>query len=520
MENSIKELIELSTSSGAIKQESRDFIYQKAEEKGISKTECDIYIENALNVITKQDGVIKTEKSYRGWWFILIGIGDFIWGASCMGNSYTEGMGVFGLISGALFILVGTFLLGWLNVKTLKKIFTQAQKFRPVVWLILDYSVLIYFTISILIPITVHDFSNFYLWERVSFVLFWGGVPLLLAFYKGYQKTKSVLIGNLAFWLLVIILPHNSENSFLFYARETFNSISPFYLFIFKTICLAGFVSDYLQSKANNIEVINKIAILFKPMLLVIDKLNILFKPMLLSLAIIIPFVCLTLFSTFTKHKVTSEELDTFTEKNTAYIGYWYFLNTDSTKLNTLQISSQVNISSDEKGDIELVLTASFDENNTIKLNKHESELKLKENYSFQIKYPIVFENIFEITTYENNILKGVLTSATAKKMAIIASRESSGFEEAIRKKQESIERLKNQVEFNNTFNQGTFTVISDKCYFYSEPSIENRRNAYLVKGQSGSFNKVVNEFVFVSYTNADGITTEGWFNKSDIELQ
>ena len=93
-------------------------------------------------------------------------------------------------------------------------------------------------------------------------------------------------------------------------------------------------------------------------------------------------------------------------------------------------------------------------------------------------------------------------------------------FEEAIRKKQESIERLKNQVEFNNTFDQGTFTVISDKCYFYSEPSIENRRNAYLVKGQFGSFNKVVNEFVFVSYTNADGITTEGWFNKTVIELQ
>ncbi len=438
MENSIKELIELSTSSGAIKQESRDFIYQKAEEKGISKTECDIYIENALNVITKQDGVIKTEKSYRGWWFILIGIVDALWGISW--GKY----GVYCFFSGILFILVGAFLLGWLNVKTLKKIFTH------------DYAVLIYFPISILIPITVHDFSNFYLWERVSFVLFWGALPLLLAFYKGYQKTKSVLIGNLAFWILVIILPPYSETSFLFYARETFNSISPFYLFIFKTICLAAFVSDYLQSKANNIEVINKIAILFKPMLLVIDKLNILFKPMLLSLAIIIPFVCLTLFSTLTKHKVSNDELNTFTEKNTAYIGYWYFLNSDSTKLNALQISSQANISSDENGDIELVLTASFDENNTIKLNKNESELKLKEDYSFQIKYPIVFENIFEITTYENNILKGALTSATGKKIAIISSRERYDFEEVIRKKQESIERLKNQVDFNNTIDQSS----------------------------------------------------------------
>ena len=122
MENSIKELIELSTSSGAIKQESRDLIYLKAEIKGISKTECDIYIENALNVISKQDGVIKTEKSFRGWWFILAGIVDFIWGASIVDNRYTEVYGVIGLITGTLFILVGMFLLGWLNVKVLKKI--------------------------------------------------------------------------------------------------------------------------------------------------------------------------------------------------------------------------------------------------------------------------------------------------------------------------------------------------------------------------------------------------------------
>lgn len=122
MENSIKELIELSTSSGAIKQESRDLIYQKAEIHGISKTECDIYIENALNIISKQDVAIKTEKSYRGWWFILVGIIDFIWGASIVDSRHTEVYGVIGLISGTLFILVGMFLLGWLNVKVLKKI--------------------------------------------------------------------------------------------------------------------------------------------------------------------------------------------------------------------------------------------------------------------------------------------------------------------------------------------------------------------------------------------------------------
>jgi hypothetical protein len=71
----------------------------------------------------------------------------------------------------------------------------------------------------------------------------------------------------------------------------------------------------------------------------------------------------------------------------------------------------------------------------------------------------------------------------------------------------------------SSQINQGTFTIISDRCYFYSEPSIENKRNAYLVKGESGSFNRVVNGFLFVSYTNTEGITTEGWLNKSDLEI-
>lgn len=195
------------------------------------------------------------------------------------------------------------------------------------------------------------------------------------------------------------------------------------------------------------------------------------------------------------------------------------FLNSDSTKVNRLNISSQSDIASDESGDINLLLTVNFDQENTIKLNKYEAELKLKEDYSFEIKYPIVFENMFEIKSYENNILNGVLTTSSGEKVAITAARESDGFEEVIRKKQESIERLTNQVEFNNTIDYGTFTIISDKCYFYSEPSIENQRKAYLVKGESGSFNQVVNGFVFVSYTNADGITTEGWLNTSDIEI-
>jgi hypothetical protein len=412
--------------------------------------------------------------------------------------SSSAGPGVALLFISGLIYLIGCIVL----LDKSNKIRTVLIQIRTV--LIHEYAILAYFFCLIIIPI---PFDNFRLkfWPSIFVSLFCAGLPLLLANYKGYLKTKSVLIGNLAFWLLIIILPRYPESSILHYARATFDSISFYYLYLFTTICLAALISDFLQSKGKNIEIINKLKVLFKPILLV--------------LAIMIPFICLTLFSTITKHKVTYEELETFTQKNTDYKGYWYFLNSDSTKVNSLIITSQSNISSDESGDINLLLTAYFDVENTIKLNKYEAELKLKEDYSFEIKYPIVFENMFEIKSYENNILNGVLTTSSGEKVAITAARESDGFEEVIRKKQESIELLTNQVEFNNTIDQGTFTIISDKCYFYSEPSIENQRNAYLVKGQSGSFNQVVNGFVFVSYTNADGITTEGWLNTSDIEI-
>ena len=108
MKNSIKELIELSTSNGSIKQESRDFIYQKAEKKGVSKTECDIYIENALNVTSKQEQDSIIEKSYStaeryiekshsmsriyiGWGLIMGGIIDFVWGVVVVLDIYVQG---------------------------------------------------------------------------------------------------------------------------------------------------------------------------------------------------------------------------------------------------------------------------------------------------------------------------------------------------------------------------------------------------------------------------------------------
>ena len=295
-----------------------------------------------------------------------------------------------------------------------------------------QYLILIYFLVLILVPISFDNLSHFGFLLSLFVSLFWGGLPLLLANYKGYNKTKSVLVGNLAFWFLVIILPSYSASSFLMYARESFDFISPYYMLLFAAIGLLGLISDYLQSRGKNIDGFNKFSIVF--------------KPAFIAFSLLIPFLCLTLFSSLTKHKVTNEELEVFNEKNTSFQGNWYFLNSDSTKVNSLDLSCYSNISSDENGDIDLSITSSFDESNSIKLNKYESKFELKENYNFEIKYPIQFENLLEVISYDNDVLKVIVSSSKGEKIKITALRDQSGFFEIIRKKEERLVFLNNQI--------------------------------------------------------------------------
>lgn len=294
-----------------------------------------------------------------------------------------------------------------------------------------QYSILLYFLVLIILPLSFDDF-RFRFWPAIFATLFFAGLSLLLANYKDYLKTKNVLIGNLVFWLLVIILPRYPETSYLTYARETFDSIVPYYLYFFTTLCLAALIFDYLQSKGKNFDISNKIKILF--------------RPAFSALIILIPFLCLTVFSSLTKHKVSDDELKVFNKKNTEFIGYWYFLSEDSTKVNNIYIGSNVTVLSNQSGDIDLLLEFYFDDENTIKLNKYYSSLKLKEDYNFEIKYPITFDNVFQIISYENNVLNGILTTSSGEKLAITAKRDSEGFEEAIRLKKERIEQSMNGI--------------------------------------------------------------------------
>ena len=63
----------------------------------------------------------------------------------------------------------------------------------------------------------------------------------------------------------------------------------------------------------------------------------------------------------------------------------------------------------------------------------------------------------------------------------------------------------------------GLVTVISDRAYFHSTPNTVSKRDAYIVKGQGGTFTKVENNFGFLRFTY-NGRVTEGWLQVSDTK--
>lgn len=65
----------------------------------------------------------------------------------------------------------------------------------------------------------------------------------------------------------------------------------------------------------------------------------------------------------------------------------------------------------------------------------------------------------------------------------------------------------------------GPFKVLTDRSYFHSSPNTSSRRNAYIIKGEGGSFSKIENNFGYLRFTNAKGNVTEGWLPISDVRM-
>ena len=70
----------------------------------------------------------------------------------------------------------------------------------------------------------------------------------------------------------------------------------------------------------------------------------------------------------------------------------------------------------------------------------------------------------------------------------------------------------------NKDANSGSYNVIAEKAYFYSEPSEDKKQKAYLISGQSGTYTQLSNGFLFTTFYNEEGASTSGWILIKDVE--
>jgi|GEM_PF-6133850 uncharacterized protein (TIGR02145 family) len=71
--------------------------------------------------------------------------------------------------------------------------------------------------------------------------------------------------------------------------------------------------------------------------------------------------------------------------------------------------------------------------------------------------------------------------------------------------------------------NDSTFfrdaTVISDRAYFYNYPDDRNKLKSYMVKGERAKYNQDDGYFVYVVFTNPQGVITKGYMLRANFNI-
>jgi hypothetical protein len=391
-------------------------------------------------------------------------------GLASVSASTGAGPGVLFLGLSGLIFIIGSLITS--SVITIDKI----SKNRSIITH--DYTIISIILITILIPLSFNNYKfNLRLFDSLLYASFFGVLPFLLSKYKKFNNTKNILIGNFVFWGFIILFPHNYYNSsFLYYVNKSFNSILNYYQYFFSFICISALIYDYFESKSKKI--------------IQIEKYKILFKSFIVGMGFLIPLTTLILISTLTKHRVSSEELTTFNERNLNFDGYWYFINSDSTRVDMLTLDLTSNISNEENGDIIVNVTAEVDEFESNKFTKNNFKTILEIDYSSNLIFPIKFDESFQIKSIKNEILTCVVKTSEGKSINIIAKREISELEAIINNKKNSV----NINENNEKINYLSFKNYeeSDLVYYIFEDD----------KGASYNFSSIPNTYKLIDENN------------------
>ena len=336
-------------------------------------------------------------------------------------------------------------------------------------------------------------------------------LPLKIAKAKSFTRLNTLFKVNLIVWsVALILLPIQYEISFFstYALHSLYFDFTQYYSFFF--VLLGGFAltADVFEKEGKTIDFFKKISIFFNPKLWLYT--------------ILIALFSVTTYKFFTVHILSYEEMETFKSKNDIFSGSWYYVNQDTTAVEFVNFYFDYNRNG-ESGEVKVDYTAQIIVNGAFQVKNYSPKTSMILDYTQQISFPLLFDDVLKVEGVDEKELKGKIFFSNGSSKGFVFYRDSEKLNELVTAKE-------NRQLASETFDfefgeeqegvfEKSFVVNSEKTYFHNGPNTSQRRKAYLVKGDTGTFDAVVDGFVFVRFTNSRGTVSEGWVQLSDLNV-
>jgi|LauGreDrversion4_2_1035121.scaffolds.fasta_scaffold98107_1 hypothetical protein len=336
-------------------------------------------------------------------------------------------------------------------------------------------------------------------------------LPFKMAKSKSFTRLNSLFKVNLIVWAVSLIwLPIQYEISFFgtYGLRRLYFDFTEYYTLFFILLGGLALTADVFEKEGRKIDSFKRLALFFN-------------HKILLSTILIILLSSAT-YKLFTVRILGYEEMETFRLKNDTFSGSWYYLNKDTTAVEFVNFNYNAERFG-TSGEVTVEYSAQIIENGAFQVKNYSPKTSMTLDYTQQISFPLLFDDVIKVESADEKELKGKIFFSNGSSKGFVFYRDNEKLNELVAAKEN---RQMASESFDIEFGEAqegvfekSFVVNSEKTYFHNGPNSSQRRKAYLVKGDTGTFNAVVDGFVFVRYTNSRGAVSEGWVQLSDLEV-
>ena len=336
-------------------------------------------------------------------------------------------------------------------------------------------------------------------------------LPFKMAKSKSFTRLNSLFKVNLIVCAVSLIwLPIQYEISFFgtYGLRRLYFDFTEYYTLFFILLGGLALTADVFEKEGRKIDSFKRLALFFN-------------HKILLSTILFILLSSAT-YKLFTVRILGYEEMETFRLKNDTFSGSWYYLNKDTTAVEFVNFNYNAERFG-TSGEVTVEYSAQIIENGAFQVKNYSPKTSMILDYTQQISFPLLFDDVIKVESADEKELKGKIFFSNGSSKGFVFYRDNEKLNELVAAKEN---RQMVSESFDIEFGEAqegvfekSFVVNSEKTYFHNGPNSSQRRKAYLVKGDTGTFNAVVDGFVFVRYTNSRGAVSEGWVQLSDLEV-